>query len=132
MHQAGLNVFQTIIGASCSSQRVLLNLSFIGRTVFDNILKKSSSSDAHVKNDTKELHGVLVEVHPALPQPAASQDVVNATDVETLNVISQDVIVYTNFVTEDEERSLVEEVEPYLKRLKYETDHWDDVSRFNI
>jgi alkylated DNA repair protein alkB family protein 7 len=34
--------------------------------------------------------------------------------------------VYEDFVTESEEKSLLKEVEPYLKRLRYETSHWDD------
>ena len=44
--------------------------------------------------------------------------------------------LYTKFITSDEESSLVREVEPHLKRLVYEKDHWDDVIRiyfqFNI
>ena len=34
-----------------------------------------------------------------------------------------------DFVSEDEEGVLLKEVEPYLKRQKYQFDHWDDVSR---
>lgn len=33
-----------------------------------------------------------------------------------------------DFVSEDEESALLKEVEPYLKRQKYQFDHWDDVS----
>ena len=33
------------------------------------------------------------------------------------------------FVSEEEEGLLLKEVEPYLKRQKYQYDHWDDVSR---
>ena len=35
-------------------------------------------------------------------------------------------IIYENFITEDEEKSLLNEVEPYMKRLRYEYAHWDD------
>lgn len=31
-----------------------------------------------------------------------------------------------NFITAEEENSLLQEVEPYLKRQRYERDHWDD------
>lgn len=35
--------------------------------------------------------------------------------------------IYENFITEDEEKSLLNEVEPYLKRLRYEYAHWDNM-----
>ena len=41
---------------------------------------------------------------------------------------AQDMPVIEDFVTVEEEERLVKEVEPYLKRLVYEQDHWDDVS----
>lgn len=39
-------------------------------------------------------------------------------------------LVYEDFLTESEEKTLLDEIEPYLKRLRYEFDHWDDVSNF--
>lgn len=36
--------------------------------------------------------------------------------------------VYDNFLTETDEKNLFNEVESYLKRMRYEFDHWDDVS----
>lgn len=38
--------------------------------------------------------------------------------------------IYPNFVTEEEESSLLSELEPQLKRLRYEYDHWDNVCHF--
>uniref|UniRef100_A0A182T129 Alpha-ketoglutarate-dependent dioxygenase AlkB-like domain-containing protein n=1 Tax=Anopheles maculatus TaxID=74869 RepID=A0A182T129_9DIPT len=38
----------------------------------------------------------------------------------------KDMRVLERFVDEKEESSLLEEIEPYLKRLRYEFDHWDD------
>uniref|UniRef100_A0A1A9VCK6 Alpha-ketoglutarate-dependent dioxygenase AlkB-like domain-containing protein n=1 Tax=Glossina austeni TaxID=7395 RepID=A0A1A9VCK6_GLOAU len=38
----------------------------------------------------------------------------------------QDMRIFINFVNEDEEQQLLNEVEPYMKRLRYEYDHWDD------
>ena len=61
-------------------------------------------------------------------QPAPWDRVGEATDLETAKIVQQDFKVYENFITEAEEKSLLDEVEPYLKRLKYEVDHWDDVS----
>lgn len=39
----------------------------------------------------------------------------------------KDMIVIEDFLSVDEEAKLFEEVEPYMKRLRYEFDHWDDV-----
>lgn len=39
-----------------------------------------------------------------------------------------DMLVIEDFLTVDEEQRLIEEVDPYMKRLRYEMDHWDDVS----
>ena len=38
--------------------------------------------------------------------------------------------VRDTFISEDEESMLIRAVEPYLKRQKYQYDHWDDVSVF--
>uniref|UniRef100_A0A915EVT2 Alpha-ketoglutarate-dependent dioxygenase AlkB-like domain-containing protein n=1 Tax=Ditylenchus dipsaci TaxID=166011 RepID=A0A915EVT2_9BILA len=43
-----------------------------------------------------------------------------------LNDIEANCFVKSNFITVLEEKSLMEEVEPKVKRLKYETSHWDD------
>ena len=36
--------------------------------------------------------------------------------------------VFPDFITPREEDSIFQEVEPYMKRLRYEFSHWDDVS----
>lgn len=38
----------------------------------------------------------------------------------------KDFKVIENFINEEEESSLLQEIEPYLKRMRYERDHWDD------
>ncbi|XP_054166651.1 alpha-ketoglutarate-dependent dioxygenase alkB homolog 7, mitochondrial-like [Oppia nitens] len=45
---------------------------------------------------------------------------------QTLDLIKDSFKVIDDFVTEDEEQSLFKEIEPYVKRLRYETSHWDD------
>lgn len=40
-----------------------------------------------------------------------------------------DMLIMQNFVSPAEEDSFLKEIEPYLKRLRYEFDHWDDVRR---
>jgi len=51
-----------------------------------------------------------------------------ASDTVAEKHVSQSLRVYEDFISEDEEKCLFDEVEPYLRRLKYEHDHWDDVS----
>ena len=53
--------------------------------------------------------------------------VLEASDTETADILKGNIAVYQDFVTEEEENSLFDEVEPHLKRLRYEKDHWDDV-----
>lgn len=35
--------------------------------------------------------------------------------------------IFPDFVTESEEAAMLAEVEPQLKRMRYEFDHWDNV-----
>ncbi len=37
--------------------------------------------------------------------------------------------VLENFVSEEEEAALIKEADPHLKRMVYEKDHWDEVTR---
>ncbi|XP_064477398.1 alpha-ketoglutarate-dependent dioxygenase alkB homolog 7, mitochondrial-like [Ornithodoros turicata] len=49
-----------------------------------------------------------------------------ASDPSTLDVISQSMYIYNDFISAEEESVLVNEIEPQVKRLKYEGSHWDD------
>ena len=40
----------------------------------------------------------------------------------------KDLRVIEDFISESEEKSFMDELEPYLKRMHYEYDHWDDVT----
>lgn len=40
----------------------------------------------------------------------------------------RDMLIIEDFLSESEEEALFSEVDPYMKRLRYEFDHWDDVS----
>ena len=51
-----------------------------------------------------------------------------SSDKDTENTVLEDVTLCDDFISEEEEMSLFEEVEPYLKKMRYEFDHWDDVS----
>jgi len=67
-------------------------------------------------------------VYEEKPSPVPWQKVISASDSVAQQDVTESLQVYEDFISEDEERSLMNEVEPYLKRLKYEQDHWDDVS----
>lgn len=51
---------------------------------------------------------------------------------ETRAEIDSSFLVFPDFITGDEEDALLQEAEPHLKRLRYEFDHWDDVSWLTI
>jgi hypothetical protein len=51
-------------------------------------------------------------------------------DTNDLNFL-KNIYVFEDFLTENEEISLLNEIEPYMKKLRYEFDHWDDVNYFN-
>lgn len=40
-----------------------------------------------------------------------------------------DMLVLDDFLSADEEKAMCNEVDPYMQRLRYEFDHWDDVNR---
>ena len=56
----------------------------------------------------------------------------STNDANIFQTLKTDLVVYENFISVEEEKSLLNEVEPYLKRLRYEHDHWDDVSSFSL
>ncbi|KAI0217628.1 hypothetical protein LSAT2_030632 [Lamellibrachia satsuma] len=64
------------------------------------------------------------KVEKRMPMPP--EDVIDASDPETADILKGNIAVYQDFITEEEEHSLFDEVEPHLKRLRYEKDHWDD------
>lgn len=47
---------------------------------------------------------------------------------ELVQRLGSQVEVRPAFITEEEEAALLEELEPGLKKKRYEFDHWDDVS----
>ena len=63
-----------------------------------------------------------------LLQPADRNSVFIASDQKTEELAVSDIQIYQDFISESEEQSLFDEVEVYMKRLRYEFDHWDNVS----
>lgn len=58
---------------------------------------------------------------------AFSDDTIEASDSTTYQTLKKYMIVKNDFLTEAEEKNLLDEVEPYMQRLRYEFDHWDNV-----
>lgn len=64
------------------------------------------------------------------------RDVPSYADTDSLDCInlikSQDMVVIRDFLSEAEELSILDEISPYMARLRYEYSHWDDVSLITI
>ncbi|XP_045593421.2 alpha-ketoglutarate-dependent dioxygenase alkB homolog 7, mitochondrial [Procambarus clarkii] len=83
-----------------------------GRTVPEQKMKSSRNcQEQMLKSSTEEPN--YFYFHP-LCQPEMRMRVVSSFDV------------VRDFINEEEEEILMKEVEPHLKRMKYEFDHWDD------
>ncbi|RMZ99651.1 alpha-ketoglutarate-dependent dioxygenase alkB -like protein [Brachionus plicatilis] len=50
----------------------------------------------------------------------------DSNDPEVLKTMQNCMIVKENFINEQEENEILAEVNPYMKRLRYEFDHWDN------
>ena len=61
----------------------------------------------------------------AIPSYMTTSDTLSTEECKAL---IKDMVVFDNFLSEMEEKTLLEEVEPYMTRLHYEYDHWDNVS----
>lgn len=50
-----------------------------------------------------------------------------STHPDAYAFVNNSLEIYDNFVTIDEEKNLLDQVQKYLENCKYEHDHWDDV-----
>lgn len=46
---------------------------------------------------------------------------------EERKLVSENMLIFESFLSTDEEKTLLNEIEPYMKRLRYEFSHWDNV-----
>ena len=53
---------------------------------------------------------------------------IETNDEEVAKIMSKNMIVKYDFLSEAEENCLLNEIEPYMKKLRYEFDHWDNVN----
>lgn len=63
--------------------------------------------------------------YPFLGKPRI--EYVGQWPAEDKQAFAKDMTLMENFISPAEEGSFLKELEPYLKRLRYEFDHWDDV-----
>lgn len=62
------------------------------------------------------------------PLSDPEQALIVGSSRELLQKLGSQVQVRTGFITEREEQALLRELDPSLKKKRYEFDHWDDVS----
>lgn len=66
------------------------------------------------------------------PVPLRDDCLIVGSSRELGQRLGSQVEVRTGFITEEEERALLLELEPGLRKKRYEFDHWDDVSPANV
>lgn len=62
------------------------------------------------------------------PLTASDEALIVGSSRELVQKLGSQVQVRTGFITEEEEQALLRELDPGLKKKRYEFDHWDDVS----
>lgn len=66
------------------------------------------------------------------PLPPRDEALIVGSSRELVRRLGSQVEVRPGFVTEEEEQALLRELEPGLKKKRYEFDHWDDVSLVRV
>lgn len=66
------------------------------------------------------------------PLSAPDQALIVGSSRELVQKLRSQVQVRTAFITEEEEQALLRELDPGLKKKRYEFDHWDDVSLYKL
>lgn len=57
----------------------------------------------------------------------STNHLIYSSDNELVKSLESSLILKEDFITEEEEKSLLTEVDSYMRKLRYEFDHWDDV-----
>ncbi|CAF0716926.1 unnamed protein product [Brachionus calyciflorus] len=87
----------------------LNNVKLFGITSFKN------QNISKISNELNEKLQIKNSVH-----------LLDSNDPEVFKTMEQFMIIKEDFINENEEKSLLDEIDPYMKRLRYEFDHWDD------
>lgn len=59
--------------------------------------------------------------------PCLQDEVIVGSSLDLVQSVGSQVEVRPGFITDEEEAALLEELEPGLRKKRYEFDHWDDV-----
>lgn len=65
----------------------------------------------------------VLDTPTAVPSYMTCSDNIQSDECKTLY---KDMVVFDNFLSESEEKTIFNEIEPYMSRLHYEYDHWDN------
>ncbi|XP_064074298.1 alpha-ketoglutarate-dependent dioxygenase alkB homolog 7, mitochondrial [Vanessa tameamea] len=96
----------------------ILTFSVLKNCKIKTSLFKNLSVQVQANNEIEKLSDPnLVDILPSWKEDE---------EVELRSTVLQHMRVLPNFVTEEEEAALLAEVEPQLKRMRYEFDHWDN------
>ncbi|XP_059160984.1 alpha-ketoglutarate-dependent dioxygenase alkB homolog 7, mitochondrial-like isoform X2 [Physella acuta] len=124
IYQACLFIFQR------STQRTLLGHYFLNPpTAAVKSLSQSTSTFIQLKSRKKECLISPPTVRCSSTHESSSvqsPSYLDARDPSIMNILVRDMKVHNDFLSEEEETSLLDEVERSLKRQRYLTDHWDD------
>ncbi|XP_044129703.1 alpha-ketoglutarate-dependent dioxygenase alkB homolog 7, mitochondrial [Bufo gargarizans] len=69
------------------------------------------------------ISGVLARCHHAVPLP---DNQISPSSTAVLSQLSPDLTLQPDFITAEEEAALCRELEPVLRKKRYESGHWDD------
>ena len=112
-------------------------LSFCQRYCPEYKVQSSCSGNSFKKTDGGKLRQRLISfetkcIHTTVNQEKFDSDLscIQCSGDDVQEIMMKDMIIIPDFVTAEEEQSILDEVEPYLKRLRYESSHWDDVISF--
>ena len=62
----------------------------------------------------------------------SSQSLLFPHDDRVMSVIEDSMLIYEDFISEVEEKNLLQELEVTLKKIRYEKSHWDKVRTSSI
>ena len=99
------------------------------------IIKKTLNTTTHpfIEHNYSRCSRFLALRRQSSTAPSVTvQSYIHATDDKALNDIQNSFSIIPDFISEDEETVLYEEVQRYLKKLRYEFDHWDNVSTMYV
>ncbi|XP_069110067.1 alpha-ketoglutarate-dependent dioxygenase alkB homolog 7, mitochondrial-like [Argopecten irradians] len=113
------SMYTSVLNKCMSPRNILLSnqcvLAYQSRWPKSNLLCKENFRYCATSCDNNSSEHILGD----------SVSFMTTTDSQTASELQPSMYVYKNFISPDEEQQLFNEIEPYMKRLRYEYDHWD-------